>query len=71
MEATRSLEPERARGVILEDSNGIRRTIPSGSKVKPPRRPDERIVGATPLPWQKLILKICSHCKQKGVFEYT
>lgn len=59
------------RGIILEDADGVRRTIPSGRQVKPPRTPGEKIIGATPLPWQINIFKMCSNCKQQGVFEYT
>ncbi len=31
--------------IILEDKHGNRRTVPSGKKIDPPRRPGERIVG--------------------------
>ena len=31
--------------IILEDKDGNRRTVPSGKKIDPPRRPGERIVG--------------------------
>ncbi len=63
------------RGIILEDSHGNRRTVPGGKKVKPPRKPDERIVGSEPSPGayhvEPIVFKNCSHCGEKGVFEYT
>ena len=31
--------------IILEDKDGNRRKVPSGRKINPPRRPDEKIVG--------------------------
>lgn len=59
------------RGIILEDANGHRRTIKSGRQIRPPRKPGERIVGATPLPRVNVEFKMCSNCNQVGVFEYT
>ena len=60
--------------IVLENEAGVRRKLVPGQQIRPPRTPDERIVGIE-REGSALVLgyeyRYCSSCGEKGVYERT